>query len=96
MTACYKLDGPPPADFIGRGPMNPGRPARPVAEIRCAQEVVMALPDVVTREQWVAARTKLLAAEKEAPCAAGTGPAGAEMFAHFGLPAELPLTGVRT
>ena len=26
----------------------------------------MALPDVVTREQWLAARTELLAAEKEA------------------------------
>jgi predicted dithiol-disulfide oxidoreductase (DUF899 family) len=29
-------------------------------------EVEMALPDVVTREQWLAARTELLAAEKEA------------------------------
>jgi predicted dithiol-disulfide oxidoreductase (DUF899 family) len=29
------------------------------------QEDVMALPDVVTREQWLAARTQLLAAEKE-------------------------------
>jgi predicted dithiol-disulfide oxidoreductase (DUF899 family) len=29
-------------------------------------EVEMALPDVVTRDQWLAARTELLAAEKEA------------------------------
>jgi predicted dithiol-disulfide oxidoreductase (DUF899 family) len=29
------------------------------------QEVVMALPEVVTRERWVEARTELLAAEKE-------------------------------
>src|SRR5260370_28597773 len=30
-----------------------------------AQEVVMALPEVVTREQWLEARLRLLSAEKE-------------------------------
>jgi predicted dithiol-disulfide oxidoreductase (DUF899 family) len=37
------------------------RPARLAAQ----QEVVMVLPDVVTREEWLQARKRLLAAEKE-------------------------------
>jgi predicted dithiol-disulfide oxidoreductase (DUF899 family) len=41
------------------------RPDRAACQGTHAQEVVMALPEVVPREEWLAARTKLLAAEKE-------------------------------
>ncbi|MDX6336954.1 MAG: hypothetical protein QOG05_4294 [Streptosporangiaceae bacterium] len=37
------------------------------------EEVVMALPEVVSREEWLEARVRLLAREKEQTRARGTG-----------------------
>ena len=72
MAPRYELDGPLPGVLIGPARANISRPgtdefraAGHVLYQRSLMEVEMALPDVVTREEWLAARTRLLATEKE-------------------------------